>query len=408
MALTSTSLDARLQRAIASLPSSHRLPPSESEIFISWEEGKTRLQNYAFTQGFALVTETNDKKNHLVILDCTRHHKRERNTRKLEEKDRVRKNTKGSFNECKYRLRLKQNKDEAWRLIITNPDHNHEMATDPFGFKEHRSQDLDRATALDQAKSLRDASTRYGQASRVLGMTGLRLSNKDYYNLARSQGKYTPEEELTYALGFLEEEGFHVRTLEKYLVENNTPRRRVVEHFFFCNAEQIRLTRRFVSGFLIETDATFNTNQLNLPLSVLVGITNTNQTFPAAYCYITSESAECFTFLFDCMKDLFFHDTCPGPRVILGDFAAGLTAAMHKKRAKEINPDAAMTVAWQVAQSIHETDPDCVLQLCTWHAAEAIKKRLIRAGSYPLEVRKELHECHGVTGHLPVSSLNQP
>ena len=113
MALTSTSLDARLQRAIASLPSSHRLPPSESEIFISWEEGKTRPQNYVFTQGFALVTETNDKKNHLVILDCTRHHKRERNTRKLEEKDRVRKNTEVSFNECKYRLRLKQNKDES-------------------------------------------------------------------------------------------------------------------------------------------------------------------------------------------------------------------------------------------------------------------------------------------------------
>ena len=75
---------------------------------------------------------------------------------------------------------------------------------------------------------------------------------------------------------------------------------------------------------------------------MLVGITNTNQTFPAAYCYITSESAERFTFLFDCMKDIFFHDTCPGPRVILGDFAAGLTAAMHKKRAKEINPDAAI------------------------------------------------------------------
>ena len=74
-------------------------------------------------------------------------------------------------------------------------------------------------------------------------MTGLRLSKKDYYNLARSQGKNTPEEEFTYALGFLEEEGFHVRTLEKYLVENNAPRRRVVEHFFFYNAEQIRLTR---------------------------------------------------------------------------------------------------------------------------------------------------------------------
>ena len=53
------------------------------------------------------------------------------------------------------------------------------MATDPFGFKAHRSKDLDRATALDQAKILRDASTRYGQASRVLGMTGLRLSKKE-------------------------------------------------------------------------------------------------------------------------------------------------------------------------------------------------------------------------------------
>ena len=52
-------------------------------------------------------------------------------------------------------------------------------------------------------------------------MTGLRLSKKDYYNLARSQSKHTPEEELIYTLGFVEEEGFHVRALEKYLVENN-------------------------------------------------------------------------------------------------------------------------------------------------------------------------------------------
>lgn len=67
----------------------------------------------------------------------------------------------------------------------------------------------------------------------------------------------------------------HYSCMEKYLVENDRPKRRVVEHFFFCNEEQIRLARRFVSGYLIETDATFNTNQLNLPLSTLVGVTNT-------------------------------------------------------------------------------------------------------------------------------------
>ena len=100
-----TSLDARKQHAIALLPPPHLLPPQENELFSSWDEAKTRLQDYAFTQGFALVTETHDKKNHLIVLDCTRHHKRVRNTRKVEEEDRVRANTKLSFNECPYHLR---------------------------------------------------------------------------------------------------------------------------------------------------------------------------------------------------------------------------------------------------------------------------------------------------------------
>lgn len=195
------------------------------------------------------------------------------------------------------------------------------------------------------------------------------------------------EEELQFALGTLKTEGFHVRCMEKYLVQNNRPKRRVVEHFFFCNEEQIRLARRFVSRYLIETDAIFNINQLNLPLSTLVGVTNTLQTFTVAYCYITSESAESFLFLFDCLKDLIFHNACPGPGVILGNFAAGLAAAMLKKRSQILDSDAALNVAWEVAQAMDSVNANCI---CTWHAAQAIKKRLIKAGDYPLEIRKEL------------------
>jgi hypothetical protein len=58
--------------------------------------------------------------------------------------------------------------------------------------------------------------------------------------------------------------------------------------------EQIRLARRFVSGFMYETDATFNTNSLRLPLSIMVGINNLGRTFPIAFCYIISESAASF------------------------------------------------------------------------------------------------------------------
>lgn len=58
--------------------------------------------------------------------------------------------------------------------------------------------------------------------------------------------------------------------------------------------KQIRFARRFVSGFMYETDATFNTNDLELPLSVMVGLDSTSTAFPMAYCYITLESAVSF------------------------------------------------------------------------------------------------------------------
>ena len=45
---------------------------------------------------------------------------------------------------------------------------------------------------------------------------------------------------------------------------------------------------------MYEIDATFNTNSLRMPLSVMVGINNIGKTFPMAFCYITSESAISF------------------------------------------------------------------------------------------------------------------
>jgi hypothetical protein len=63
--------------------------------------------------------------------------------------------------------------------------------------------------------------------------------------------------------------------------------------------EQIRLARRFVSGFMYKTDATFNTTTLRLLLSVIVGVDNTSLTFPIAFMFMTSESAKAFKFASD-------------------------------------------------------------------------------------------------------------
>jgi MULE transposase domain len=164
------------------------------------------------------------------------------------------------------------------------------------------------------------------------------------------------------------------------------------------------MAQRFVSGFMYETDATFNTNCLKLPLSVMVSINNCGNTFPMAYCYITSESAASFIFTADQLSDLAFSN-CPEAAVIIGDFAKGLGAACAAKAAVDLGltkiideplvcplerdeelPEAASVV-------VHETlgmPQTILLQLCEWHAVQAIRKRLVAARRYTKERREEL------------------
>ena len=109
--------------------------------------------------------------------------------------------------------------------------------------------------------------------------------------------KFSPEDKIQVTLDTLEGKGFHICCLKKYLIEDNVRQRQVIEAFLFCFLEQIKIGQRFVSHFVIQTDATFNTNELNMPLSILVGITNTMSSFPLAYIFISSESVEVFKFV---------------------------------------------------------------------------------------------------------------
>lgn len=76
----------------------------------------------------------------------------------------------------------------------------------------------------------------------------------------------------------------------------------------------------------------------------------------------------------------------------MGNFAAGLGAGNDENIESEMRyvPGGEAPIAWSMAQSMDESQTDCTLQLYTWHAAEAIKKKLIKAETYPLVVRKEL------------------
>jgi hypothetical protein len=68
------------------------------------------------------------------------------------------------------------------------------------------------------------------------------------------------------------------------------------------NKQQIVLAQRFVAGFVLVVDGTFNTNSLRLPLLIAVGITNSGKTFPVAFSYCPSGSKESYDFFFQSLK----------------------------------------------------------------------------------------------------------
>lgn len=162
----------------------------------------------------------------------------------------------------------------------------------------------------------------------------------------------------------LEAKGFHVRCHKKYHLEENVRQKQVIEAFFFCSLEQISMIRRFVSGFVMQTEATFNTNELNIPLSILLGVTNTLASFLVAYCFMSSEYADAFIFIHACCEEIFFWDNCLGPEVIVEDFSLGLSTAMVKTTQTTM-AEAGMEQISQLVNQVDSIGTNCTLQLCS-------------------------------------------
>ena len=218
----------------------------------------------------------------------------------------------------------------------------------------------------------------------MLAYKGFHLSNRHaYYNLIKSTGKKSPAEEAALALYYLDEAGWHIRYDPVKQLNNDELQYVEFKSFFFCSVEQISMARKFASSFIVITDATFNTNTNRLPLSVLVVIINIGSSFPIAYCFIQSKSEDAFLFIFDYIRDLFFHNKYRGPKVVLADMVKGLRAAFTKT----------FNFATQENKSKFAIDAvgsdNTELQLCTWHVAKAIKKHFTQKG-YPAEEKAEL------------------
>jgi hypothetical protein len=121
-------LKAQIAEAIAALPAAHRLRPVQNETFATPEEAYTRLKDWGFTQGISLVKESANNKKGRWRIDCSRHHKETRNSRRLGVEDKQRLDTHSEAFGCKFALYISQRKNlnGQWAIGWTKyQHHNH-------------------------------------------------------------------------------------------------------------------------------------------------------------------------------------------------------------------------------------------------------------------------------------------
>jgi hypothetical protein len=251
-------LAGQIEAAVAVIPPAHRRAPTEGELVDSKEAAFTRLQDWAFTQGFALAIESGWKDR--VLYQCTYHKNKTRNTCKLTEAECIRVETKVQYTGCKFSLYISKRKrlGDRWAIGSTCLDHNHVLNPDLFQYTPYISKRPGYVQAIDAASSYRGTIS-YSASAEILAKTGLELLQKEYYNLYRKEEckELTQQEELELLLQTLADKDLHPRVRSKYELDSKRNRtRQVIRDIFWITKEQIRLARRFVSGFMYETDTT--------------------------------------------------------------------------------------------------------------------------------------------------------
>ncbi len=120
-------------RALDLILSTHLIALDIDETFLDVTVAKSRIQDYVFSQRFALVTLNHDQVRRILVLICTQHGTNTKNWQKTPTDERKRINTKVSANDCLFRLQIIQkNNDDVWRISKLYLDHNHVINPDIF------------------------------------------------------------------------------------------------------------------------------------------------------------------------------------------------------------------------------------------------------------------------------------
>ena len=364
---------AAVERMVNALPVAWLLEPETGEEFDDLDHCNCRMRGHALANGYDIVRKGGGTKaNPTYRFRCIFHGTETKNSRKLE--DHVEYDDEGKITTKRQRERTNVRQlncpwaaicsykdvgkrgsgDKRYILTVQNGTHSCQPADDPFSFPAHLKASEEFKEALHQAKKHRQQILSYSESRRLIDAEDFSVvvSSRDYYNSVR---KEVPDKSksrtIDALLVMLEENSFVFRT--RISIEEDKQgvaiSRKLIQ-IWFAHRKQLEAAQRFVADWLVVIDGTFNTNKDRLPLLVVVGVLNSGQTFPVAFSYCPSESAESIEFVWESLKMECFTGDVPPPRVVLGDWAGGLIASVPK------------------------AFPDSQYQGCDWHAVGAMLK----------------------------------
>ncbi|KAF8442789.1 hypothetical protein BDZ91DRAFT_787249 [Kalaharituber pfeilii] len=161
-------------KIVQQLPALHCEEPMDGEAYLRPNIAMDRLQDFAFTKGFAVVTLSGSQKKGRMRFGCI-HHGKPRDTRKLDIDDSKvlrKRRTNTNAQQCPWAVTivLRANVDsgtDIWTLRISNKGHNHPLAPNPLIYTQHKRRNADYQQATGDVVHDRRAGLSYNMSLHI-------------------------------------------------------------------------------------------------------------------------------------------------------------------------------------------------------------------------------------------------
>jgi hypothetical protein len=217
--------------------------------------------------------------------------------------------------------------EKGWVLTVkTLAYEGHALKSNSFIYQRYRERLPEYQALTVIATTHREAQVSYSTSRRILdvgGDGGLVLTRAEYYRLKNDRSYMrSKDKSLLESLRFaLEAAGFVMRTrteVKTVMRDDEEVLERKLAQIWFSHPKLLTAAALYVVGSVCVIDATFKTNNANLPIIAAVGILPNDTTFPIAFSYIRAEDDESYSFFWQSLKDHWGAETA-APVVVVSD-----------------------------------------------------------------------------------------